>query len=122
MSIAGARQYRSVFSSDGGFMRPLPATVIWSSQSTKSQVTTGQKAAAVTRTNASGSRRLTERGRAMEALCQFVLDGAVHAGFAAEVDARLVVDLDARGGGRPDPVEVAEAPEVGESDEEDAEE
>src|SRR6266480_3724384 len=51
-----------------------------------------------------------------------MLEGAVGAGFAAEVDAGAVVDFEAGGGGRADPIEVAESPEVGEADEEDAEE
>src|SRR6059058_945225 len=51
-----------------------------------------------------------------------MLERPVGAGFAAEVDAGAVVDFEAGGGGGADPVEVAEAPEIGEADEEDAEE
>jgi hypothetical protein len=51
-----------------------------------------------------------------------VLDGAIYAGFAAEVDAGAVIDLEAGGGGGTDPVEVAKAPQIGEADEEHAEE
>src|SRR4051812_21969835 len=50
------------------------------------------------------------------------LDGAIGAGFAAEVDAGTVIDLEAGGGGAADPVEVAEAPEIGKTDQQDAEE
>src|ERR1051325_10711806 len=57
------------------------------------------------------------------------MDGIVHCGSGlidarglAQVDAGLEIDLEAGGGGRAHPVEVAEAPEVGEADEQHAEE
>ena len=49
-------------------------------------------------------------------------EGPIGAGFAAKIDAGAVVDFEAGGGGGADPVEIAESPEVGEADQEDAEE
>lgn len=48
--------------------------------------------------------------------------GGVDSGGAGEVGAGAVFDFQAGGGAGADPVEIAEAPEVGEADDEDAEE
>ena len=50
------------------------------------------------------------------------LNRSINSSFSAEVDAGVVIDFDACGGGGADPVEVAESPEVCEADEQDAEE
>src|SRR2546422_4913026 len=51
-----------------------------------------------------------------------ILERPIGAGFAAEVDSGAIIDFEAGGGGAADPVEIAKAPEVGEADQEHAEE